>query len=186
MPNRFTPSGQTWTLPELLETYRKKAGYTIEQAAKLLSMPVEQYRKFESGDAVIDIFFIETLIAVFKLPKISKKIAYDPRKPAYCYQIAKLRIKAGLTQEAVAHQLGIALQTYAGYESGRREPDIDKLIRLAKLYDTSVDILIGNGVALREIAHFYTQREEEYTDEAEEIAEYKQRPMVDTKKWDDK
>jgi transcriptional regulator with XRE-family HTH domain len=125
-------------------------------------MSEEVYRKLESGDTPIDIYLIDILIEIFNLPKVAKKIAYDPRKPAYSHQFAKFRIKAGLTQEAVANYLGVAQGTYAGYESGRREPDIKTLTALAEKYETSVDILIGHGVPLKEIAYFYTKRDSEY------------------------
>ncbi|MBA2872436.1 transcriptional regulator with XRE-family HTH domain [Anoxybacillus calidus] len=42
-----------------------------------------------------------------------------------------------------ADQLGIAKSTYAGYESGYRQPSLDALKELAVLFETSVDYLLG-------------------------------------------
>ena len=165
MGNRFIPSGRSWTLPELLEVYREKSGYTPETAAKLLHMSEDVYKGLESGETVIDIFLIDTLIKAFNLPKVAKQIAYDPRKPAYSHQLTKFRIRAGLTQQAVAAYLKCAQVTYAGYETGRSVPDINTLSALADKYDTSVDILIGRGVPLKEIAYFSTKRDSEYNPE---------------------
>ena len=192
MSNRFIPSGRSWTLPELLEEYRIKAGYTVEQAANHLNMPVEVYSKFESGKSPIDIFSINIFIEAFNLPKVAKKIAYDPQKPAYSYQFSNFRIKAGLTQEAVANHLNITPQSYAAYEWGRREPSIDSLIKLAKLYNTSIDILVGNDVSSQELAALYTKRKTEYNPKRKEEEdaeneefrrEYKRRPMIETRLW---
>jgi len=183
MPNRFIPSGQTWTLPELLEAYRIKAGYTVEQAAQYLQMDIDKYKNLETGATVIDIFSVEMLIEAFKLPKIAKKIAFDPRKPPYCHQLAKFRVKAGLTSEAVAHHLGVAQPTYAGYETGRREPDIETLIKLAKFYDTSVDILVGYRVPLSDLANLYTKREEEWEDSEVSLEAYMERDKIPTEHW---
>lgn len=47
------------------------------------------------------------------------------------------------TQKQVAELLHISQQAYAHYETGKREPTIDKLIKLADLYKVSIDFLVG-------------------------------------------
>ncbi|MCM2531802.1 helix-turn-helix transcriptional regulator [Neobacillus pocheonensis] len=42
-----------------------------------------------------------------------------------------------------ADQLGIAKSTYAGYESGYREPSLRALSQIADLFDTTVDFILG-------------------------------------------
>ncbi|MCS7463426.1 helix-turn-helix domain-containing protein [Paenibacillus doosanensis] len=42
-----------------------------------------------------------------------------------------------------ADRLGIAKSTYAGYESGYREPSLEAIKLLADLFGTSVDFLLG-------------------------------------------
>ena len=39
--------------------------------------------------------------------------------------------------------LGIAQTTYAGYETGRYEPDLETLTKIADYYKISIDYLIG-------------------------------------------
>lgn len=51
----------------------------------------------------------------------------------------------GLTQEAIAKQIGIAKTTYASYEQGKRQPAYDILVKLADILNTSVDYLIGKN-----------------------------------------
>ncbi|MFB5660344.1 helix-turn-helix domain-containing protein [Alteribacillus sp. HJP-4] len=46
------------------------------------------------------------------------------------------------TLQETADQLGIAKSTYAGYESGYRQPSLDSLIKLADIMDTSIDYLL--------------------------------------------
>lgn len=53
------------------------------------------------------------------------------------------RIKAGLTQVAVAEVLGVSPRAYQHYENGTREPNIEKLIKLADLFSISLDELVG-------------------------------------------
>ena len=51
-----------------------------------------------------------------------------------------------LKQQDVADALGVSRSTYANYESGRRAPDIDLLMRLADIYGISLDELTGHQV----------------------------------------
>ncbi len=55
-----------------------------------------------------------------------------------------LREKNGLSQLTLAKMLGITQQTVNKYENHTTEPDISTLIRLADIFDTSVDFLVGN------------------------------------------
>lgn len=48
-----------------------------------------------------------------------------------------------LTQEDVAKTLNVSRATYNGYELGKYEPNIESLCILAKLYNTSIDELVG-------------------------------------------
>lgn len=57
-----------------------------------------------------------------------------------------LRNKVGITQKTVAESIGIAQQTYAGYESGKHEPSIEIAIRLANFYGLSMDYITGRFI----------------------------------------
>ncbi|PWI56967.1 hypothetical protein BM613_11210 [Sulfoacidibacillus thermotolerans] len=52
----------------------------------------------------------------------------------------------------MAKMLNIAISTYAGYESGDREPNLNVITQLAKFYGVSVDYLVlgksGNDMSL--------------------------------------
>lgn len=58
-------------------------------------------------------------------------------------RIAQLRKDHGLSQQAVADELGIAQQTYANYEVARARPSVAILPEVAKLFGVSVDELLG-------------------------------------------
>jgi transcriptional regulator with XRE-family HTH domain len=53
------------------------------------------------------------------------------------------RKKAKLTQEEVAKQLGITRSAYTLYETDKTQPSLDTAVKLANLFKTSVDYLIG-------------------------------------------
>ncbi len=48
-----------------------------------------------------------------------------------------------LTQCQVAKYLNIAQPSYIRYENGTAEPSIDTLIKLADLFDVTIDYLVG-------------------------------------------
>jgi transcriptional regulator with XRE-family HTH domain/ADP-ribosylglycohydrolase len=56
--------------------------------------------------------------------------------------IAKLRWETGLSQEAFAEIFGVSRQSVQKWESGASAPDLDKLIKIAKYYDISLDALV--------------------------------------------
>jgi transcriptional regulator with XRE-family HTH domain len=58
-------------------------------------------------------------------------------------RIAQLRRDAGLSQQAVADELGIAQQTLAHYEVGRLRMPASLLPRLAQLFGVRGDDLLG-------------------------------------------
>lgn len=58
--------------------------------------------------------------------------------------IISLRKSVGLSQDKFAEKLGIPTPTYAHYESGRNEPSISTLIKLADFFGCSVDYLLGH------------------------------------------
>ena len=55
------------------------------------------------------------------------------------------REAAGLTQLQVAERLGITKSTYCNYESGKREPDVAKIKKIAKAFGISADALLETG-----------------------------------------
>lgn len=58
-------------------------------------------------------------------------------------RLSELRKQRKWSMQEIADQLGIAKSTYAGYESGYREPALQSLTQLADLFETTVDDLLG-------------------------------------------
>ncbi|MCI8420973.1 MAG: helix-turn-helix transcriptional regulator [Clostridia bacterium] len=57
--------------------------------------------------------------------------------------LKELREKQGYTQKYVAERLGIRYQSYQAYELGLTVPTLHNFIKLADIYDVSLDYLIG-------------------------------------------
>lgn len=57
--------------------------------------------------------------------------------------IRSLRIDNGYTQKQIGEYLGISQNTYSQYEIGVLKYPVDVLIKLANLYNVSIDYLVG-------------------------------------------
>ena len=58
--------------------------------------------------------------------------------------LREIRISRKLKVQEVSDYLCCLPSVYSRYENGKREPSIDILLKLSKLYSVSVDYLIGN------------------------------------------
>mgnify|MGYP002516472834 CR=1 FL=1 len=56
--------------------------------------------------------------------------------------LKNLRLSEGLSQRALGERLGVCNQTVSFWESGSREPDLDILVKLAEVFNVSVDLLL--------------------------------------------
>ncbi|OES45843.1 helix-turn-helix domain-containing protein [Domibacillus iocasae] len=54
-----------------------------------------------------------------------------------------LREKLGYAQKDIAAKIGVKPNTLSGYESGSRTPDPDTMVKLAEIYEVSLDYLLG-------------------------------------------
>lgn len=57
--------------------------------------------------------------------------------------IKQLRKENKKTQEELAKAIDVSRSTIAGYETDKRKPDIDTLIKIANYFNVSVDFLLG-------------------------------------------
>lgn len=58
-------------------------------------------------------------------------------------RLQDLRKDRKMSQKQLAEQLNISVHTVSSYERSRSSPDHEVLIRIAKLFDVSIDYLMG-------------------------------------------
>jgi len=58
-------------------------------------------------------------------------------------RLKRAREYIGITQKEAATALKISQQTYGNYEVGKREPGLEMLVMLSKLFDVSIEWLVG-------------------------------------------
>lgn len=56
-----------------------------------------------------------------------------------------LRKKSKMTQAQVAKAIEISQQGYAYWEQGKKRPSHDNLVKIAKLFNVSIDTLVSNN-----------------------------------------
>lgn len=54
-----------------------------------------------------------------------------------------LRKSKKLSQQQLADSIGIKQRAYSYYETGQSSPPLDVVIKLAKYYQISIDVLVG-------------------------------------------
>lgn len=57
-----------------------------------------------------------------------------------------LRKRSGLTQKELAKLLGYEQTIVSMWENGTRDPNVQTLIELSKIFDCSIDELVGNEI----------------------------------------
>lgn len=57
-------------------------------------------------------------------------------------RLKQLRVESFLLQKEIAQILGVSVRTFQGWETARTEPNIEKLIALADLFEVSLDYLL--------------------------------------------
>ena len=54
-----------------------------------------------------------------------------------------LRVQSAFMQKDIARILGVSVRTFQGWETGRSEPNFEKLIAIADLFEVDLDWLLG-------------------------------------------
>lgn len=58
-------------------------------------------------------------------------------------RLRTLRKEKGLTQKEIANEIGIKQNTYSDWETGRTEPNIEYIIKLANMLKVPTDFLLN-------------------------------------------
>lgn len=63
-------------------------------------------------------------------------------------RIVRLRTQAGLSQDALAEQLGVSRQSVSKWETDGSVPDLDRLVKLSKVFGVTLDELVKGETGL--------------------------------------
>lgn len=128
-----------------LKELRVAAGYTQQSFADAFGVAQSTVGNWEAGRRETE---LETLLKIADffgvsldyLAGVSEKGTSSER-----LRIKEARQRAGLLQKDIAEQLGIASNTFHGYESGKHTPTPQMLRRIADICGVTVDYLLGGS-----------------------------------------
>ena len=62
-------------------------------------------------------------------------------------RIRELRKKCGITMKELGEKIGVAESTVSQYETGKRQPDYETMLKLGEYFGVTVDFLLGSEKA---------------------------------------
>ena len=68
----------------------------------------------------------------------------DDSMSKFANRLRELRKEKNVNQQKLSNYLGYGYTAIANYESGRNEPSIDTICKIADYFDVTVDYLIGH------------------------------------------
>lgn len=89
------------------------------------------------------------------------------------------RERYGYLQKELSAKLGISERTLQRYESGESEPTVSLLLKLSKIYDISIDAILGNEANTA----FDITKIERYLKEIEKTCNTLRKEMYDSEEY---
>lgn len=135
-----------------LKKLRLESGYTQKELAKLIGISYQSLQKYENGISKPRLARLEELAVIFNVSVSYLLGETDIRTTStlnktldFSNRIKSLRLETGYTQKELAELIGMSQGSYAKYgtETGHIIPSVDRLQKLAKVFNVSVSYLIG-------------------------------------------
>ncbi len=60
-------------------------------------------------------------------------------------RLKELRLEKELSQRKLGEKLNVSNQTISFWEIGKREPDLDTLVKIAKFFEVSIEFLLDEN-----------------------------------------
>lgn len=140
-----------------LKDLRSELNLTQEQLAQAVGLSRDTYKNYEQQrtEMSYDILFkladyfgvsIDYLLGHQTKETVLDKNIFEGQHESEPPKIKlkDLRKKRGLSQREIAERLNLTKTTYARYEIGESEPNVDTMIKLADYFGVSIDYLIDH------------------------------------------
>lgn len=135
-----------------LKNLRLESGYSQKELAKLIGISYQSLQKYENGISKPRLSRLEEIAEIFNvsvsylLGETDTRTTSTTSKPlALPQRLKSLRLETGYSQKELAKILGMTQGSYARYgtETGHTVPSVDRLQKLAEVFNVSVSYLIG-------------------------------------------
>ena len=140
---------------EKLKMLRKKKGLTQKNLCNMLNISQGTYAKWENGRrepnfeklsmlaCIFDVSIDFLLSEYLEISKESYLNLKEEKKNLFSVRLKELRLQHGFTQAEIAKKLETSQGAYQKLESGAREPNYEKLEKIADFFGVSLDWLFG-------------------------------------------
>lgn len=141
---------------ENLKAARKKSGKTQKEIADSLGVGQSTYKNYEcglrepNGDTIValaNLFGVTTDYLLGRSDVNPMENLKEGNTVHWCETLKLLREKSGESMSKTAEFLGIPKGTYASYEYGKREPNIEMISKIARHFGVTTDYLLGREPA---------------------------------------
>lgn len=93
-------------------------------------------------------------------------------------RLRKLRENNEMKQEELGKKLGLSASTIGMYEQERRQPDNETLVKIAEVFDVSVDYLLGKTEVKNYNNPYDTKLEEVLFSKAKDLTESEKQTIL--------
>lgn len=143
-------------LKDMLKLLREKRGLTKKQLADAIGIKERAYLTYEYGQRDVSTELLQTFADFYGVTTdyLLGRLDAEPLKDlkegdtVHWYETLKLlREKSGESMSKTAEFLGIPKGTYASYEYGKREPNIEMISKIVQHFGVTTDYLLGHEPA---------------------------------------
>lgn len=134
-----------WELKDFLKHVRISQNISYQKIRLFADISPKRLTAMENGEIDITDDYLPALQKIYKFPRKFLDLTNDKDKPVWASRLTKIRTERLLTQKRISEILEISPATYAGYETGKHQPDLETLIKLADYYQISLDVLTGRS-----------------------------------------
>ena len=135
-----------FSLPDFLKKVRESKNHSLKITKSVTDFPEKDCKEYEEGKKRIDKDYLDSFSTGYKIPRKIKILGYTKKeetKTILAEKLKELRTQKEMPQFLFAAAIEVSRSTYASYETGRNEPDIHTLIKIADFYGVSLDYLVG-------------------------------------------
>lgn len=146
------------TFAERLRQLRAERGISTPKLAEELGIAKSTISQYENNKRSPDGYILAKLAEYFnvsveyllgktdipdRITEANTDSAHSKELEKFKTRIKELRQKNNLTQKELGEKLGLTESTVSLYEAGKRKPDPSTLVKLANIFDVSIDYLLG-------------------------------------------
>lgn len=135
---RVVRGGSVGFSPVALRRHLQRAGYTVEEVADQIGLSRQAVSAWLAGRTTPS---PQSLSRVAQLLEVTTA-DLTPGIPLESMTLQDLRTRAGMSQTAVAQELGVLQSYLSDVERGRRELNTDIAAALARLYQVPLDEIL--------------------------------------------